>query len=164
VGKQALGFKEISRLPLVVWSLELCISAIFAVAQQPETTFRSSSNLALVDVVALSARNGLPNDTLQRDDFQSIDDGQRLRSLRLIAAQGSGLFAGRVSLFQPALKSLNKQDMVGVAHWCDDGQSKLDLLPTNDIERATAALEQRPGPPRTTTIGLTSLRCKGPCN
>ena len=56
--------------------------------------------------------------------------------------EGSGLFAGQVNLFKPALKDVDKQDTVAVAHWCDDGQSKLDLLPTNNVEEATTTLEQ----------------------
>ena len=36
-------------------------------------------------------------------------------------AQGSGYFAGQAYRFVPALKKLEKQDMVGVAHWCDNG-------------------------------------------
>jgi hypothetical protein len=148
---------------VVLWSLELCASAIFAVAQQSKTTFRSSSNLVLVDVVAVNAKNGLPDDALHRDDFQMFDDGQPasiatfdrgaqtrplalwfvvLCNMRGYEKQGSGLFAGHVGLLQPALTSLNKQDTVAVAHWCDDGQSKVDLLPTNNVEQSTAALEQ----------------------
>jgi len=56
--------------------------------------------------------------------------------------QGSGLFRGRISLFKPALKYLDKQDTVAVAHWCDNGQSKLDLLPTTNVEEAATTLEQ----------------------
>ena len=56
--------------------------------------------------------------------------------------QGSGLFAGQISVFTPALKYLDKQDTVAVAHWCDDGQSKIDLRPTSDIDQATTILEQ----------------------
>lgn len=32
--------------------------------------------------------------------------------------------------------------MVAVAHWCDDGNSRVDLLPTTDIEEASTVLEQ----------------------
>jgi len=38
-----------------------------------EPTFRSSSHLVLVPVVAL--KNGLPDKTLKRDDFQVFDNG-----------------------------------------------------------------------------------------
>ena len=54
----------------------------------------------------------------------------------------SGLFRGQIHLFKPALTNLDKQDAVAVAHWCDDGQSKLDLLPTSNVEEATTTLEQ----------------------
>jgi hypothetical protein len=58
------------------------------------------------------------------------------------------LFAGQINLFKPGLKYLEKQDTVAVAHWCDDGQSKLDLLPTANVEQATTTLEQVLAPTR----------------
>lgn len=146
--------------------------AISAVAQQapsvvqpPEITLHSSANLVLVDVFALNAKNGLPDKTLTRDDFQVFDNGHpvsiktfdsgaqlatRPVALWLVVqcnmqgwqAQGSGLFAGRISLFNPALKYLEKHDTVAVAHWCDNGDAQLDLLPTRNVEEAAPALEQ----------------------
>ena len=133
------------------------------VTQSPEITFHSSSNLVLVDVVALNAKNGLPDKTLKRGDFQIFDNGQpvsiktfdRGTSTRPLAlwfvvqcsmpgydTQGSGFFRGQISLFKPALKNLDKQDAVAVAHWCDNGDSKLDLLPTSNVEEAATALER----------------------
>lgn len=89
-------------------------------SQSPETTFHSSSNLVLVQVIAL--KNGLPDKTLKRDDFQVFDNGQPVSiktfdsgaqfSTRPLAlwfvvqcnmqgweAKGSGLFAGQINLF-----------------------------------------------------------------
>ena len=128
-------------------------------------TFHSSSHLVLIDVVALNTKNGLPDKTLQQDDFQVFDDGHPV-SIRTFDSgsnfttrplalwfvvqcampgwekQGSGLFAGQISVFKPALKYLEKQDTVAVAHWCDDGQSKIDLPPTTDVDQAATTLEQ----------------------
>jgi len=110
-------------------------------------------------------KNGLPDKTLKRDDFQIFDNGRPVSiktfdsgaqfTTRRLAlwfvvqcdmqgweTQGSGLFRGRISLFKPALKYLDKQDTVAVAHWCDNGQSKLDLLPTTNVEEAATTLEQ----------------------
>ena len=56
--------------------------------------------------------------------------------------EGSGFFTGQINLFKPALKDLDKLDTVAVAHWCDNGQSRLDLLPTSNVEEATTTLEQ----------------------
>src|SRR5580658_3718094 len=50
------------------------VPALSHSSQSPETTFRSSSSLVLVQVVAL--KHGLPDKTLQRDDFQVFDNGQ----------------------------------------------------------------------------------------
>jgi hypothetical protein len=44
-----------------------------AINQASETTFHTSSDLVLVDVIAL--KNGLPDKGLTRDDFQVFDDG-----------------------------------------------------------------------------------------
>ena len=156
---------------LLLLSLHVSFSILSAaqeapsVPQSPEITFHSSSNLVLVDVVALKGKNGLPDKTLRRDDFQIFDNGQQIsiktfdsgakfttRALALwfivqcnmqdYEAKGSGLFAGRISLFKPALKNLDKQDTVAVAHWCDNGDSQLDLLPTSTVEEAATTLEQ----------------------
>ena len=98
-----------------------------------------------------------------RGDFQVFDNGRRVsvktfdtgRQTRPLAlwfvvqcnmqgyeAKGSGLFTGQISRFLPALKYLEKQDRVAVTHWCDDGQSNLDLLPTSNVEEAPTVLQQ----------------------
>jgi hypothetical protein len=131
-------------------------------AQEPQIVFRSTSSLVLVDVVAL--KNGLPVKTLTRDDLRLLDNGSpvsiktfdtgaqsttRPLALWLVVqclmpgweSQGSGLFAGQMNRFVPALKTLDKQDSVGVAHWCDNGDAQLDLQPTRNVDAATAAVE-----------------------
>ena len=50
--------------------------------------------------------------------------------------------AEQISLFKPTLKYVDKQDSVAVAHWCDNGDSRLDLLPTSDVEQWATTLEQ----------------------
>jgi hypothetical protein len=57
-------------------------------------------------------------------------------------AQGSGLFRGHIDLFEPALKDLDKQDTVAVAHWCDNGDAAVDLKPTPNLSELTRTLEQ----------------------
>jgi hypothetical protein len=160
------------RLTLALLVLLCSLPALSGAAQEvpsvnhaPEITLHSSSNLVLVDVIALNSKNGLLDKTLRRDDFQVFDDGHPVLiktfdsganfttrplvfwfvvqcNMQGWEAKGSGLFGGRISLFKPALKYLEKSDTVAVAHWCDDGQSKLDLLPTANVNDATTALEQ----------------------
>ena len=128
-------------------------------------TFRSTSSLALVDVVAQDPKTGLPLNQLRREDFVVSDNGQpvpivtfdtgahfetRPIALWMVAicneknrgATGSGSFAGKERLFRPALDVLDKRDLVGVAHWCDDGQAQLDLLPTEDRDDAISTLKE----------------------
>ena len=157
---------------LLLLSLGLSLSTLSAVAQEapsvpqsPEITFYSSPVLVLVDVVVLNAKNGLSDKMLKRDDFQIFDNGHPVSiktfdsgaqfSTRPLAlwfvvqcyipvyeAKSSALFRGQTGLFKPALKYLEKQDTVAVAHWCDDGDSRFDLLPTNTVEEAATTLEQ----------------------
>lgn len=133
--------------------------------QSSEITFHSSSNLVLMDVIVSNSKGGLPDKTLKKSDFQVFDNDQPVaiktfdsgaqfttRPLALwfvvqckiqgYEAKGSGLFAGQISLFEPALKFIERQDTVAVAHWCDDGRSNIDLLPTRTIEDVPIMLEQ----------------------
>lgn len=132
-------------------------------AQSPVGTLRVSSNLVLVPVVAMDPKNGLPDQSLHRDDFQVFDNGRPVSiqtfdrgggarpfvlwfvvqcSMPGYDPHGSGFFRGQIHLLAPALKYLEKQDTVAVAHWCDTGDSKLDLLPTPRVDEASATLEQ----------------------
>jgi hypothetical protein len=132
-------------------------------ASSPASTLRVSSNLVLVPVVATDPKNGLPDKSLQRADFQVFDKGPPVSiqtfdiggaarpfvlwfvvqcSMPGEDTHGSGFFRGQIHLLEPALKYLDKQDTVAVAHWCDTGDSKLDLLPTSQAGDALAALEQ----------------------
>jgi len=49
---------------------------------------------------------------------------------------------GKEALFRPALDHLDEQDMVGVAHWCDNGETELDLRPTEDRDKAIEVLTE----------------------
>jgi hypothetical protein len=132
-------------------------------AQEPGIRFHSSSHLVLVDVVAM--KNGLPVKTLTRGDFRLLDNGSAVliktfdtgtqATTRPLAiwlvlqckmpdwtAQGSGFFAGEMNRFVPALKKLDQSDVVGVAHWCDNGDAQIDLHPTGNIDDVVAAAER----------------------
>jgi hypothetical protein len=145
--------------------LEIGLSRLVALAQDPPITFHSSSNLVLVDVIARNPKNGLPDKTLTRADFEVFDNGHPVsiktfdngaqfttRTLAIwfvvqcympdVEAEGSGFFRGKISRFEPALKHTEKQDTVAVAHWCDNGESKLDLLPSSNVEQVPTTLEQ----------------------
>jgi len=152
--------------PIVSLGLVLFLTSSLSArvqAQQSPVTIRTSSNLVLVDVVAL--KNGLPEKTLTRKDFQLFDNGStvpiktfdagaqattRPLAIWLVVqcrmpnweSQGSGFFAGQFNRFLPALEHLETSDSVGVAHWCDNGDAQLDLRPTANTEEATAAAER----------------------
>src|SRR5579863_5240147 len=156
---------SLATFPRLAFFLPTFFSCFAAVAQQaqPEVTFHATTNLVLVDVIALSGPTQRPDSTLQREDFRIYDNGRAIpiktfdtgsgaRPLALWfvvqctmknwESEGSGWFRGQVHLLDPALSDLDKADTVAVAHWCDDGQAKVDLLPTRDIDLAVTGVEQ----------------------
>lgn len=131
-------------------------------------TLRVDSSLVLVDVIAEDTRGALHSRELLTDlqpkDFRVIDNGQEVPirsvdaafeitarpiSLWLITQcnmgldpeKTSGFMAGKTHLLMPALSHLNPADLVGVAHWCDDGQSNIDLAPQADPALALKQME-----------------------
>jgi len=55
---------------------------------------------------------------------------------------GSKDFVGKERLFRTALDHLDQHDSVGVAHRCDDGETRLDLLPTEDRDSPLRVLAE----------------------
>ena len=136
-------------------------------AQQPAIpapTIRVQSSLVLVDVITKDRNSGLPIQYFQKKDFRLFDNRREVpittfdagawfdtRPITLwlvVICNESGLpklgasaeFLGQEPLFRPALNHLEIHDSVGVAHWCDNGDSRLDLLPTQDRDKAVQAL------------------------
>ncbi len=148
-----------------------------AIAQQrpayPQaSTFRVQSSLVLVDVISKDLKSGLPIRDFKKEDFRLFDnrhevristfdagaryDTQPIAVWLVLICNESGLpkfgasaeFLGQESLFRTALNHLEPHEVVGVAHWCDNGDSQLDLLPTEDrnrvIEELAATLKPIP--------------------
>jgi hypothetical protein len=132
-------------------------------ARDGTTTLRVTTNLVVVNAVALKRGTSAPDSTLERDDFTVFDDDRPVAiktfdkagatrplaiwllvqcSMQGWANEGSGIFAGHVSLFKPAFALLTPRDSVGVAHWCDDGTSRVDLAPTTHVDEALETLDQ----------------------
>ena len=155
-----------------------------------EQTFRSGTSLVLLDVFALDSTTGLPLNKLTREDFRVLDGGRpvaietfdsgvrydtRPFTLWLVTLCNmldyselqSGLFAGKINLFRPALEHLDKHDTVGVAHWCDNGESGIDLQPNRHIDQVIAAteksLQKRPfnNPRCEPMLGNRAVTCAG---
>lgn len=126
--------------------------------------FRTQSSLVLVDVFSQELKSGLPVRDFKQKDFRLFDNGRKVpiatfdagaqfdtRPITLwlvvICNEGgivgaSAEFAGKESLFRPALDRLEKHDAVGVAHWCDNGETQLDLLPTEDRDSPIRVLAE----------------------
>jgi len=135
-----------------------------ATAQAP--TIRVQSSLVLVDVIARDPKSGLPVRDFKREDFRLFDNQQEVRTATfdagarydtrpitlwlVVICNESGLpkygasseFLGQESLFRPALNHLEIHDSVGVAHWCDNSDIQLDLLPTEDHDGAIRELAE----------------------
>jgi hypothetical protein len=131
----------------------------------PQATIRVDSSLVLVDVITQDAKRALPLVGLKKEDFQVFDNGSEMpiRSfdvgaryatrpialwLVVICNQkdwdenGSGFIRGKGPLLRPAFNQLDKNDTLGVAHWCDDETQKIDFAPARDVDGALAKLER----------------------
>ncbi len=162
-------FKPAGFLMLMAFWLATLVSAQnSANASGNITVFHAKAHLVLVDVFARDPASGLPLKTLQREDFRIFDNKQQMPLasfdggasydthpvalwLVVICNEGnkgptgelaSGWFAGKEKLFRGALDDLNKQDRVGVGHWCDNGDAQLDLRPTEDRDTAISTLAE----------------------
>jgi hypothetical protein len=130
-----------------------------------QATIRVESSLVLVDVITQDTKTALPLVGLKKEDFQVFDNGSEMaiqsfdvgaryatRPIALWFAvicnevnwdeNGSGFIRGKGPLLRPALDHLDKDDTVGVAHWCDDQTQKIDFAPARDLDGALAKLEK----------------------
>jgi hypothetical protein len=158
------AWKRIAVLALMAY----CWSV--ASSQEPlqVPTFRVDAHLVLVDVVAENAKNKLRTRALltdlAREDFRIFDNGREMpiqsfdigaqhetRPIALwlivqcnigqLPEWNSGFLRGKTQLLRPALAHLEKDDAVGVAHWCDDGTASLDLTPGHDPDAALETVD-----------------------
>jgi hypothetical protein len=122
------------------------------------------SSLVLIDVISQDPKNGLPVRDFQKKDFRVLDEGKEVSMASFEAGAGhntrpvilwlvvicneggkiggSREFVGKEAYFRPALDHLDKHHTVGIAHWCDNGETRLDLLPTEDRDSPIRVLAQ----------------------
>ena len=127
------------------------------------------TSLTLVDVIVeqqsrkLHTRQLLTD--LTKEDFRMLDNGHEvsLRSfddgsehtarpvaLWLIVQCNMGFpvswsstfMRDKTELLKPALAALGRTDVIGVAHWCDDGAASTDLTPSADAQAALSTVER----------------------
>jgi hypothetical protein len=140
----------------------LVLTTIVVAASAQAPTIRVQSSLVLVDVISQDLKSGLPIRDFKKEDFRIFDNrhevpiatfdaGADMRPIALwlvvICNEGgvvgaSAEFVGKESLFRSALDHLEKHDTVGVAHWCDSGETQLDLLPTEDRDSPLRVLAE----------------------
>ena len=146
----------------------LLVSYLTSVAQEPgqpgpaQPMVRVQSSLVLVDVISQDHKSGLPVRDFKKEDFRVFDNKHEVPISSFDAGAsydtrpvilwlvvlcnergkigGSAQFVGNEAFFRPALDHLNKNDSVGVAHWCDNGEAQLDLPPTEDRDSAINSL------------------------
>jgi hypothetical protein len=151
----------------------LCARPLCAQTPDSGPIFHVQTALTLVDGVAIqrdpSTHNPVLLTDLRQTDFrlfdndrevriQSFDTGATLRPIVLwLIVQcnmgfpddwGSGFLRGNTQYLKPALQHLNKDDLIGVAHWCDNGDSRIDsgsridAAPGNDVDAALQRVEE----------------------
>jgi hypothetical protein len=138
-------------------------------AQAPEVTpvFHVQALLTLVDGVAEQedpiTHNTVLLTSLKQTDFRLFDNRSEvsIRSFDTRATArpivlwlivqcnmgfpdnwASGFLRGKTQYLKPALQHLNRDDLIGVAHWCDDGESRIDVAPGADVDAALKGVEE----------------------
>lgn len=132
------------------------------------SVFHTGTSLVLVDLIAQNPKTGIPLISLLSQDFRLFDNNKEVHIATFDSGShfgtrpigiwfvvicneknngphgeyASGGFLGKETLFRPALDDLDKNDTVGVAHWCDNGDARLDLLPTQNKDTAISALAE----------------------
>jgi hypothetical protein len=160
-GEQPSGLKKL----ILACALLLPSACLGQADVAPRATIRVDSSLVLVDVITQDAKTALPLIGLKKEDFQVFDNGSEMAiqsfdvgaryAIRPIALwfavicnetdwdeNGSGFIRGKGPLLRPALDQLDKNDSLGVAHWCDDQTQKIDFIPSKDVIGALAKLEE----------------------
>lgn len=151
-------------------ALGLAIFASLSILASPQTVVPEPAwSTVLVDVIPTTTRKDVDTKALltglKRDDFRLLDDGKEvpISGFKMGATRGtrpvslwfivqcpealppdwhSEFMRGKTQLLKPALANLDKEDVVGVAHWCDDGGASIDFTPAHDTEAAIAALDK----------------------
>jgi hypothetical protein len=157
-----------SRAGLVfAMALSVCLVAT-SQTKPPNSTPPTVSAPVLVDVIPDATKPGVDPKALltglKREDFRLLDNGKEvpITGFKMGATRGtrpislwfivqcpealppdwhSEFMRGKTQLLKPALANLDKQDVVGVAHWCDDGAASIDFTPAHDPDGALAAVE-----------------------
>jgi hypothetical protein len=121
-------------------------------------------SLVLINATVQELETGAPVADLSYHDFLVFDNGhpsttvlfssETSRDRRPITIwfvltcpeqkairRGSRLMAEKNQLFGPMLDSLGSIDTVGVAHWCSDGDARIDLAPTQERKAPLTAID-----------------------
>lgn len=121
-------------------------------------------NLVFINATVQELETGAPIADLSYHDFLVFDNGQP--AITVLFSSGasrdrrpitiwfllscprhkeirheSRLLAEKSQTFGPMLESLNGNDTVGVAHWCGNGDAKIDLTPTQDRKAPLTAID-----------------------
>jgi hypothetical protein len=154
---------------VLVLTLSAALSQTIPESAAP--TFKVNSRLVLVDVIPeyikteLHGRAVTLATELKREDFRVYDNGKEMpigsfdigseHTTRPIAlwlvvqcpegrpkGWASDFLRGKTELLKPALTHLQAQDAVGVAHWCDNGEARIDLPMGSAPDAAVASIER----------------------
>jgi hypothetical protein len=143
-----------------------CASYLRAQAPETDLILHVQTTLALVDGVAEhqdpATHKTTPLTSLEMTDFRLFDKGREVAistfdqgaSTRPIALWlivqcnmgfpedwASGFLRGKTQYFKSSLQHLNKDDLVGVSHWCDNGEANIDVPPGTDVDAALKGVE-----------------------
>ncbi|HEY1423340.1 MAG TPA: hypothetical protein VGF20_07805, partial [Candidatus Acidoferrum sp.] len=76
------------------------------------------------------------------EDLRYHLTGRRRSSMEITERWGVSVLSGKMAELLPALAHLKADETVGVAHWCDNGDSDIDLSPSPDRAAVVDTMER----------------------
>jgi hypothetical protein len=115
--------------------------------------------MVILSVTATNGTTGRPIKDLKKQDFEVLDNG-RATDIHVFRGgpdhvqdplvvwfalscrnESDAFESTKVDNLKSALNHVNPDYSIGVAHWCDNGEAKIDLQPTATRDVALAAME-----------------------
>ncbi len=152
--------------PRLLCLATLLVTLAHARAQQPAPPPSAPpSSTQIIDLFASIEKTGAPETSLTASDLEVVDDGKPTPPAGSLAPgqpglrpvvlwlvvqcvtkgdinDGSGFLRGFTTDLASGLTKLQPGEAYGVAHWCDDGASALDLPPNRHITQVGPAIAQ----------------------
>lgn len=165
--------------------LAVSLSAEDTQPSSPATAIAAPPATVTIPLITRNENTGQPIGGLKLADLRVLDKGQPVPirafrsgfmrgetrpalfwlvvqcNLKQPSNRGSAFLQGKTAALIPALQQLDRNDQIGVAYWCDNGEAALDVWAASEYKAALQKLEAIvSAPPRLTDLGTSMAKFK----